>query len=124
MEDLNTSYNSSTHTFWSMLEDMVSKSEIVIDRPKGTAHPKYPDFIYPIDYGFLKGTQASDGNEIDIWLGTSKTKKINGILCTIDPIKHDLETKIIFTCTPDEIKVIIATMNKVLRAIFISHPEL
>ena len=31
--------------FWDMLEELVSNSEIVIDRPKGTVHPKYPDFV-------------------------------------------------------------------------------
>lgn len=32
--------------FWNALDELVSNSEIVIDRPKGTSHPKYPDFIY------------------------------------------------------------------------------
>lgn len=29
--------------FWNLLDRLVENSEIVIDRPKGTAHPKYPD---------------------------------------------------------------------------------
>ena len=40
--------------FWKTLDELVADSIIVIDRPKGTAHPKYPDFIYKIDYGYLK----------------------------------------------------------------------
>lgn len=42
-------YNSD---FWKALDDLVKHSEIVIDRPKGTAHPKYPNFIYRVDYGY------------------------------------------------------------------------
>ena len=105
--------------FWFMLKTIVATSEIVIDRPRNTAHPRYPDFIYPVDYGFLKGTSASDGSEIDIWVGTSDIKEINGILCTIDPIKKDLETKIVYACTDSEIELICKKMNEVLRAVFI-----
>ncbi len=32
--------------FWTALDNLVNQSEIVIDRPKGTEHPRYPDFIY------------------------------------------------------------------------------
>ena len=42
--------NSSDNSFWETLDSLVNNSEIVIDRPKGTAHPKYPDFIYKVDY--------------------------------------------------------------------------
>lgn len=35
--------------FWNALDELVNNSEIVIDRPKGTAHPKYHNFIYQVD---------------------------------------------------------------------------
>ena len=47
--------------FWNALDELVKNSEIVIDRAKGTAHPKFPDFIYKVDYGYLKETTAMDG---------------------------------------------------------------
>jgi inorganic pyrophosphatase len=106
--------------FWQQLQNLFNSSEIVIDRPKNSAHPHYPTFIYPVNYGYLKGTAASDGNEIDIWSGSSDIKEINGILCTVDPIKKDVETKIIFSCTDDEITEICSIMNKVLKAIYIA----
>jgi inorganic pyrophosphatase len=106
--------------FWQQLQNLFNSSEIVIDRPKHSAHPRYPTFIYPVDYGYLKGTAASDGNEVDIWIGSSDDKEINGILCTVDPIKKDAETKIIYACTNDEIAQICIIMNKVLKAIYIS----
>ena len=107
--------------FWRMLNTLLERSEIVIERPKNSAHPKYPDFIYPVDYGFLQGTSASDGNEIDIWVGTSANKEINGILCTADPIKRDIETKIVYACTDHEISLIYKKMNEVLKAIYIPN---
>jgi len=36
--------------FWNAVDELVNNSEIVIDRPKGTAHPKYPNLIYEVDY--------------------------------------------------------------------------
>jgi len=42
--------------FWQTFDRLILESEIVIDRPKSSAHPRYPDFIYPLDYGYLKGT--------------------------------------------------------------------
>lgn len=44
--------------FWNAVDELVNSSEIVIDRPKGTSHPKYPDFIYRVDYGYLKDTSS------------------------------------------------------------------
>lgn len=112
------------NAFWNMLKTLLEKSEIVIERPKNTAHPKYPTFIYPVDYGFLKGTKASDGNEIDIWVGTCAIKEINGILCTVDLIKKDIETKIVYACTNHEISLIYDTMNEVLKAIYVPKVSL
>lgn len=47
--------------FWNALDDLIANSEIIIDRPKGTTHPKYPDFIYRVDYGYLKDTSSMGG---------------------------------------------------------------
>ena len=55
--------------FWQTLDALVAKSEIIINRPKGSAHPYYANFIYPLDYGYLKGTAAMDGG-VDIWQGS------------------------------------------------------
>lgn len=106
---------------WTQLQQLVNELEIVIDRPINSVHPKYPDFIYPVDYGFLKGSCASDGNEIDIWVGTSNEKVINGILCPVDPMKKDVETKIIYSCTNEEIAAIFSKMNVVLKAVYIPN---
>lgn len=56
--------------FWAALDELVATSTVRIDRPKGTAHPRYPSFIYPLDYGYLEGTQAADGGGIDVWVGS------------------------------------------------------
>ena len=42
--------------------------EIEIDRPLGSAHPKRPDLIYPVNYGFIPGVFGGDGEELDVYL--------------------------------------------------------
>ena len=51
--------------FWNALDELVNNSEIIIDRPKGTSHPKYRNFIYRVDYGYLKDTTSMDGAGIN-----------------------------------------------------------
>ncbi|MDP6039416.1 MAG: inorganic pyrophosphatase [Candidatus Latescibacteria bacterium] len=88
--------------FWNTLDNLVAQSEIVIDRPKGSANPRYPEAIYPFDYGYLANTASSDGDGIDIWLGSLPDKVPTAIICTVDLTKRDSEIKILLGCTPDE----------------------
>ena len=39
-----------------------------VDRPLGSAHPTYPDLIYPINYGYVDGVFAADGEEQDVYI--------------------------------------------------------
>ena len=87
--------------FWDALDKLVSDSEIIIDRPKGTAHPRYPDFVYSVDYGYLKNTSSMDGGGIDVWVGSGE-KRIDAIMCIVDLIKKDSEIKILIGCTEEE----------------------
>ena len=41
---------------------------IIIDRPMGTYHPNHSDLYYPINYGYIPGTLAPDGEEQDAYL--------------------------------------------------------
>ena len=40
----------------------------VIDRPLGSAHPRYPDHVYPVNYGYVEGVLGGDGMEQDVYL--------------------------------------------------------
>ena len=88
--------------FWLLLDELVRNSEIVIDRPKGTAHPKFPNFIYKVDYGYLKDTASMDGGGIDVWVGSKYDREINAVICIVDMLKRDSEIKILIGCTEEE----------------------
>ena len=41
---------------------------VTVDRPLGSAHPDYPEMIYPINYGYIEGIMAPDGEEQDAYI--------------------------------------------------------
>lgn len=109
--------------FWRTLDELVRQSKIVIDRPKGTVHPKFPDFIYEVDYGYLENTSSMDGAGIDVWVGTKESKRIDAIMCTVDIMKKDSEIKILIGCTEEEQEIIYKTHNETqyMKGIFIER---
>ena len=97
--------------FWKALDELASNSEIVIDRPRGSAHPRFPNFIYKVDYGYLKDTASMDGAGIDVWVGSGE-KKIDAIMCIVDLRKKDSEIKILVGCTEEEKLGVYKTHNE------------
>lgn len=97
--------------FWETLDKLVDSSEIVIDRPRGTVHPRFRDFIYRVDYGYLKNTKSMDGEGIDVWVGTGE-KRVDAIMCTVDLVNMDSEIKILVGCNDEEKKIIYKTHNE------------
>ena len=91
-----------TQEFWAAIDTLCAQSQVVIDRPKGSAHPRYPDFIYPMDYGYLKGTSSMDGGGIDLWVGTRGDRAVDAVMCVVDLVKRDSEIKLLMGCTEEE----------------------
>jgi len=92
--------------FWKMLDRLIEDSEIVIDRPKGAHHPRIPEIIYPLDYGYLKNTSSMDGDGIDLWRGSLTEAKLRGIIVTVDMWKRDSEIKLLLGCTYEEMNTV------------------
>lgn len=104
--------------FWQTLAELIEGRAIIIDRPQGSAHPRYPDMMYPLNYGYLADTTASDGGGIDVWLGSLETKTLTGILCTFDTLKSDAEMKLLIGCNPEDLQLI-RDFHSELRTLYI-----
>jgi inorganic pyrophosphatase len=111
--------------FWQFLRRLIAENLWVIDRPKGSHHPRFPDLVYPLDYGYLDDTSAVDGGGIDVWLGSQPDRSLSGIACTIDLYKRDAELKILLGCTQEEIQTVLDFHNNSdsMRAIWIPCPK-
>ena len=97
--------------FWSSLDELLAASQVVIDRPKGTAHPRYPEMIYPCDYGYLQGTTAIDGSGVDLFAGTLPGRGLDAVLLTVDNHKKDVEIKLLLGCSEAEKQIVLAFLN-------------
>ena len=109
-----------SNAFWVALDKLVAESKIIIDRPKGSRHPKYPKLVYPVNYGYLENTSSMDGGGIDIWKGKDG-EKIDAIICTVDLMKRDSEIKILIGCNEEEKRLVLDAHNnsEYMKGIFI-----
>lgn len=97
--------------FWKAVDTLVSSGKIVIDRPKGSTHPRFPNIKYEVDYGYIESTTSMDGGGIDVWIGSLAEKQVNAIICTVDLMKKDSEIKLLIGCTEQEINTVYAFHN-------------
>lgn len=69
--------------------------KVTIDRPMGSSHPDYPALIYPVNYGYISGIIAPDGEEQDAYiLGVDvPVHEFTGRRIAIVHRRDDLETK-------------------------------
>ncbi len=76
---------------------------VTVDRPLGSAHPDYPDMIYPVNYGFIEGLTAPYGEEQDAYiLGVDKpVEKFTGVVIGIISRTDDVEDK--WVVVPEEL---------------------
>jgi inorganic pyrophosphatase len=98
--------------FWRSIDSLVAATEIVIDRPKGTHHPRFPAAVYPVDYGYLANTRSMDGGGIDVWVGSAAVLSVEAIVCTVDTLKRDSEIKLLIGCTPEEVQQVYRFHNE------------
>lgn len=96
--------------FWAALDRLVAESRLIVDRPKYSRHPNYPELVYPVDYGYLENTSSMDGGGIDVWRGTCG-EYIDAIICTVDMHKRDSEIKILIGCSEGEKRMIMDVHN-------------
>ena len=66
-----------------------------MDRPLGSAHPKYQSLIYPVNYGYIEGVITGDGECQDCYiLGENEPiKAFNGVVIAIIQRLNDIEDK-------------------------------
>lgn len=84
---------------------------VTVDRPLGSYHPEHKDMYYPINYGYVEGIMAPDGEEQDAYiLGVDEAiEKFTGKIIAIVHRNDDVEEKWVvapegMTFTKEEIR--------------------
>jgi len=95
----------------------------VIDRPLGSSHPKYPDMIYPVNYGYIKGITAPDGDDQDAYiLGVDRpVDSFSGMVIAVIIRADDCEEKWVVvpqgvSLTCEEIETSVAFQEQYFRS--------
>lgn len=88
---------------------------VTVDRPLGSYHPKHKDLYYPINYGYIEGVFADDGEEQDAYIvGVNQpVANFTGKVIAIIKRKNDNEDKWVVApenlmFTVDEIKKLVS----------------
>ncbi|MFT2718775.1 inorganic pyrophosphatase [Deinococcus sp. A31D244] len=97
--------------FWAVLDTLMADAEVVVEQPAGSAHPRFPDTRYPLDYGSLRGTTSGDSAEIDVFLGHPDARAVTGVVATVDARKRDTEFKLLLDCTPEQMQMVQAFLS-------------
>jgi len=71
---------------------------VCIDRALGSLHPDH-GFVYEVNYGFVPGTLAPDGEPLDAYvLGVDEPlQEFTGICIAVIERKDDVESKLVVT---------------------------
>ncbi|WP_374574910.1 Inorganic pyrophosphatase [Phenylobacterium sp.] len=111
--------------FWEALDRLAEGARLVLDRPRGSRHPRFPNIVYPLDYGYLEGTQAADGGGVDVWRGSLAEPRVCGAVATVDLLKRDTELKLLIGCTAEERAAALAFHNDggPMKALMMERPD-
>lgn len=68
---------------------------VTVDRPLGSVHPRHKDIVYPVNYGYVSGILAGDGEAQDAYiLGISEPlQSFTGTVIAIIRRLDDVEDK-------------------------------
>lgn len=92
---------------------MIGNKVIVkVDRPMGSYHPEHKDMYYPINYGYIEGVMAPDGEEQDAYiLGVDEpVEEFSGVVIAIIHRVDDVEEK--WVVSPENMRFTVEEIEK------------
>lgn len=99
------------HFPWPRWEALVAQRGVVLDRPHGSRHPRFPEIIYPLDYGYVAGTDDGQGEGVDVFVGTAPPLGLVGAVLTRDFRRGDREVKLLLGTRPEEVYLALGFLN-------------
>lgn len=96
---------------------------VTIDRPLGSRHPRHPDILYTVNYGFVAGVPAPDGEWQDAYvLGVDEPlESFCGVVIARIHQYDDVEEKWVvappgMTFTPEQIRSAVHFQERYFQA--------
>jgi inorganic pyrophosphatase len=76
-------------------ESIGREVKVSVDRPLGSRHPEHANLVYEVNYGYVEGIRAADGEWQDAYiLGVHEPlTSFTGQVCAVIHRRDDVETK-------------------------------
>lgn len=89
--------------------------KVIVDRPQGSFHPKHKDIFYSVNYGYIEGIIAGDGEYQDAYiLGIDKPiTEFSGKVIAIIHRFNDVEEK--WVVAPDNVSF---TKDEIMERVY------
>lgn len=97
--------------FWQKLDTLLMSNEIKIKHRKGERHPQFHGIVYPIDFGFLEGTNGANNSEIGIYVGSKPSTLVQAMVVGCDILSKTVEVVLVVGCSDEEIEIIAKFLN-------------
>lgn len=95
--------------FWQKVDAAYMSGNYEVAYKKGTKHPRYPELIFPCDYGHVK-TENDSESSLKVFRG-SKTGKIDAVVVCANVLEKDLSTIVLVGTTNEEKEEILKFLN-------------
>ncbi len=102
------------------------KACVTVDRPLGSRHPEHPDIVYELNYGYVNGVPAGDGEWQDAYVwGVSKPVAVfEGEVVAVIHRLRDVEDKWVVAVpgtklTREEVRVRTAFVERFFESVVI-----
>lgn len=91
---------------------------VTVDRPLGSVHPEHKGLRYPVNYGYVQGVVAQDGEEQDAYiLGVGQpVAEFSGKVIAVIHRKDDVEDKLVVV--PDGVDM---TKDEIRKAVWFTE---
>lgn len=88
---------------------------VIVDRPLGSVHPRHPELYYPVNYGYIEGVFAADGEEQDAYILGVDTpmEKFTGTVIAVIEREDDVEDK--WVVAPEGVFFTVAEIREKVR---------
>ena len=102
--------------------------QVKIDRPLGSRHPCY-DLVYPVNYGYIPGVMAPDGEELDAYvIGVNRPlDRFEGRCIAVVQRFDDKDDKLVVTeadrvFSDEEISKLVDFQERFFRSTIVREP--
>jgi inorganic pyrophosphatase len=98
--------------FWQKIDTLFLSSKLVITRRKNDIHPKFPNLIYPTDYGYVNDTNSVSGDGVSVYAGTGNRSIITALVVAADILAKELDVKVLAGCNERETDDVLRFLNQ------------